>query len=265
LHPPRLSFCISPSFARLTMVFSAGLLVALQLAAYCSAASIVARAPPPVVMKCEASNKVALTFDDGPYIYMRDITDTLTNAGAKGTFFVNGNNYGCIYSSSSKADVKYAYDHGMQIGSHTWAHADLATLSSSQIDSEMSKTELAIQRITGSVPAFTRPPYGSYNDLVQTVAANRGQTLVTWDFDSRDSLGDTPTQQKSAYDALILQHPGNLLSLQHETSESTAHDVLPYVIQKFQQAGYQLVTLAECLGQAPYQSTQAPTTGNWSC
>jgi len=40
----------------------------------------------------------------------------------------------------------------------------------------------------------------------------------------------------------------------------TSHQVLPYAIQKLQQAGYQLVTLAECLDMAPYQSVQAPGT-----
>lgn len=35
---------------------------------------------------------------------------------------------------------------------------------------------------------------------------------------------------------------------------------MPYAIQKLQAAGYKLVTLAECLGQAPYQSIGTPGT-----
>jgi len=38
------------------------------------------------------------------------------------------------------------------------------------------------------------------------------------------------------------------------------HQVLPYAIQKLQAAGYQLVTLAECLGMPAYQSVVAPGT-----
>ena len=41
---------------------------------------------------------------------------------------------------------------------------------------------------------------------------------------------------------------------------STAYDVLPYAIDRLQSAGYQLVTVAECLGMEPYQNVgQAQT------
>lgn len=36
---------------------------------------------------------------------------------------------GCIYNADMRARVKYAYDHGHLIGSHTWHHNDLTTLS----------------------------------------------------------------------------------------------------------------------------------------
>jgi hypothetical protein len=38
------------------------------------------------------------------------------------------------------------------------------------------------------------------------------------------------------------------------------HQVLPYAIQRLKSAGYQLVTLAECLGKPPYQSVGSPGT-----
>lgn len=38
------------------------------------------------------------------------------------------------------------------------------------------------------------------------------------------------------------------------------HQVLPYAIQKLQAAGYQLVSLSECLGMDPYQSVVSPGT-----
>jgi len=36
---------------------------------------------------------------------------------------------GCIYDSDEAARVLYAYQRGHQVGSHTWSHADLTTLS----------------------------------------------------------------------------------------------------------------------------------------
>lgn len=75
---------------------------------------------------------------------------------------------------------------------------------------------------------------------------------VIWDFDSLDSDGATPAQSKANYDKIISKKPNNILALNHETYEKSVHVVLPYAIQKLQGAGYKLVTVAECLGMAPY-------------
>ena len=52
-----------------------------------------------------------------------------------------------------------------------------------------------------------------------------------------------------------------------ETKETTAHQVLPYAIERLKKAGYELVTVAECLGLPPYQNVQAPGVrdGTWLC
>ncbi|KAJ7362376.1 hypothetical protein DFH08DRAFT_950649 [Mycena albidolilacea] len=54
------------------------------------------RAIPQVYEACINANDIALTFDDGPYIYLRSISDQFSAAGAKATFFMNGNNWDCI-------------------------------------------------------------------------------------------------------------------------------------------------------------------------
>ena len=44
--------------------------------------------------------------------------------------------------------------------------------------------------------------------------------------------------------------------------DSSVYDVLPYAIAKLQIAGYRLVTVAECLGEEPYQYRRAPAKRN---
>ena len=113
--------------------------------------------------------------------------------------------------------VQYAYGKGHMVASHTWDHADLTTLNSTQITAELQKNELAFQRLLGVTPAFLRPPYGNYNNLSRQIAAERGYKMVTWDFDSGDSTGSTAAQSNAAYDALVKQHPSTILALNHET------------------------------------------------
>lgn len=220
-----------------------------------------------VVSSCTQPNTVALTFDDGPWEYAEVVSDALTSKGIKGTFFYNGNNYECIYDQAEIDRVKYVYNAGHQVASHTWSHADLTTLTWDQIHDEMWRVEQALQRIVGVVPAFMRPPYGNYNDLVLQASYIRGQKVVLWDFDSGDSVGASVQDSESTYDSTISQHPSTLLALNHETYETTAYDVLPYAIEKLQAAGYNMVTLAECLGESPYQSVGNPGVddGSWGC
>ncbi|KAF8881342.1 carbohydrate esterase family 4 protein [Infundibulicybe gibba] len=246
------------------MLVQSFITLALSLAsASIVSASPAKRFPGQVITACTVPNTVALTFDDGPNVYIHDIVNALDEVGAKGTFFFNGNNFGCIYNRAE--GVKYAYDHGHQVASHTWSHAHLNNLNRVQVDDEFARVELALQRITGAVPAFMRPPYGEHNDQVDSVARDRGQAVTLWDFDSGDSTGASPDESKTRYDDVVNRHPSTLLALNHETSETTAHDVLPYAIKKLQGAGYQLVTVAECVGQSPYQSVGLPQAGNWQC
>jgi len=242
----------------------------IALLAMVSSASIQTRQPQArVISSCTVPNTVALTFDDGPYIWLQNISDTLTAAGAKGTFFFNGNNWDCIYDPDVVPRVLYAFNQGHQLCSHTWSHPDLTTLSWDQINNQMWLIEEALQKITGTYPAFLRPPYGNYNDLVLQAGAVRNQTIIMWDFDSGDSTGSTPAQSQAAYDAFIATQPrpSTLLALNHETYITTVQEVLPYAIQKLQAAGYNLVTLAECLNMPPYQSVQAPGVrdSTWTC
>jgi peptidoglycan/xylan/chitin deacetylase (PgdA/CDA1 family) len=228
--------------------------------------SLTERAPlPQVITQCTVPKTAAITFDDGPYAYLYDISKALVAAGAKGTFFFNGDNLGCIYAPENVKRIKYAYAQGHQIASHTWAHKNLSTLSWDETHNEFWRVEQALQRIIGVTPAFMRPPYGSYNDLVRQVAANRGQKVTMWDFDSGDSLGLTPAQSKQAYTDLANRHPSTVLALNHEIHERSAHEVLPHAISVLKGHGYKLVTVAECLGQKPYQSVGAPQSGSWSC
>ncbi|KAF8311449.1 glycoside hydrolase/deacetylase [Clavulina sp. PMI_390] len=127
--------------------------------------------------------------------------------------------------------------------------------------------EQALERIVGLCPAFMRPPYGNYNDLVRQVAYQRGQSLVTWDFDSQDSIGATVSQSETLYAQAVAKNPSNMLALNHEPMETTVHQVLPYAINLLQSKGYELVTVAECLNMEPYQWTTTPGTkdSTWTC
>ncbi|TFK18983.1 glycoside hydrolase/deacetylase [Coprinopsis marcescibilis] len=216
-----------------------------------------------VITHCSVPNTAALTFASLSYFptasHSYEITRKLRAVNASATFFFNGDNYGCIYSNEGANRVKHVFESGHQVASHTWAHRDLTTLSRNDTFGNILE---AIQRITGALPAFMRPPYGNHNDLVREVSASRGQSIVLWDFDSGDSVGISVSGQKARYTQLSQRRPSNVLTLNHEVYAGLArsNEVLPHAIYLLQKSGYRLVTVAECLGKSPYQSRKAPAT-----
>ncbi|KAJ6512562.1 carbohydrate esterase family 4 protein [Mycena sanguinolenta] len=209
-----------------------------------------------VYSSCKNAKDVALTFDDGPWIYLQVVSDTLVAAGAVGTFFFSADD--CIYNADEQERVKYAYNAGHMIGSHTWAHLDLTTLSWDDIHDQMWRVEQALERIIGVSPAFMRPPYGNYNDLVRQASYIRNQSLVIWDFEDGDSTGSSFAKSEADYNKTLAKHPASLLTLNHETY--SAYRVLPYAISQLKAGGYNMVSVATCLGLEPYHSVGEPGT-----
>ena len=70
-----------------------------------------------VVDRCVIPGTVALTFDDGPFIYTERTLDILRENGARATFFVNGQATGNVYAFAGI--VQRALAEGHQVGSHT--------------------------------------------------------------------------------------------------------------------------------------------------
>jgi peptidoglycan/xylan/chitin deacetylase (PgdA/CDA1 family) len=112
------------------------------------------------------------------------------------------------------------------VGSHTWSHADLNSLSATQIHDAMFRMEEAFSRIIGIRPAFMRPPFGDYNDNVRTVAAARGQALALWDWDTGDADGNTTAQSEAVYTDAVNDKVSNMLVLNHETQRESLLCVL---------------------------------------
>jgi len=232
-------------------------------------ASVIPRQTANVITSCTVPGTVALTFDDGPYTWHKEIVDTLDAAGAKGTFFMNGYNYDCIYSEDAVDRINYSYSRGHQIASHTWNHRHLATLDQDTLEQQFALSDTAFSKILGVVPTFFRPPYGEYNDLVQQTAANHGQNVIIWDLDTGDSTGATAEQSEQAYDTALASSPSSILTLNHETYQTTAEQVLPYAITALKAKGYtNFVTVAQCLGISEmYQKVTQPGTRDdtWTC
>lgn len=97
--------------------------------------------------ECKQFGQVSLTFDDGPHQNTIQILDTLKKYNVKATFFITGVN---VTSQERINILKRIIDEGHIIGSHTWSHFDLPSLSDDQIETEMKKTSDKIFEIASN-------------------------------------------------------------------------------------------------------------------
>ncbi|KAF9337372.1 hypothetical protein BG006_004999 [Podila minutissima] len=204
------------------------------------------------VFACKIPGTIAITFDDGPYMFTKDLLDELDKipGSPKVTFFVNGSNNGKITDYAST--VKRAYNSGHQIASHTWSHKDMTTLSSSGLKSEMTKLDDAVKKIVGKKPTFMRPPYGSVNDAVLKYLGSAGYTVVNWNLDTED--WDHPLQVAASMSEYrdTIGKPGAInkgwIALQHDPNELTSKQLGPQAVKYAISQGFKVVTVGTCLG-----------------
>jgi peptidoglycan/xylan/chitin deacetylase (PgdA/CDA1 family) len=168
--------------------------------------------------------------------------------------------------------LRYAHANGFTIGSHTWSHADITTLSSWELDQELDELENALWKILGVKPALFRPPYGSYNQDTIDNLNERGYTVVGWgrkpDADLGDAIGKSVLESNNVVDSLLnTDKVDGTLFLGHDTHWTTAHEVLPYALSKLSEKGVHVVTADRCLGVQPYQAIGAPSERDesWTC
>ena len=176
---------------------------------------------------------VALTYDDGPGRYTKDIVQCLKENQAKATFYVIGGNI-----NSYKDAMKAADRIGCEIGNHTYTHPNLASLSEQQIQKQINDTDAKIKKVIGHKAVTMRPPGGSTSNRVEKTV---GKPIILWSVDTldwkhRNSSRTVQTVMDNVKDGDII--------LMHDIHESTKN-ASKILIPKLRREGYQLVTVSE--------------------
>ncbi|KAF5371163.1 hypothetical protein D9758_004122 [Tetrapyrgos nigripes] len=206
----------------------------------------------------ECRKGFSMTFDDGPSVYTTNVSTNLYNANAKGTFYMNGKNWNCIYDPDIVAHVQHVYSHGHEIASHTWSHPNVSTLTNAQIDVEIMRLDQAFIRILGIKPNIFRPPFGAIlSAQVDYITSKHKKLVVTWDSDSGDSQG-------------VNTNAGILAFYKHladEAKNSGTGTCSKEAVAILQDASFNLITTSECLGVDAYTYIGAPQTrdSTWTC
>ncbi|HHW66583.1 polysaccharide deacetylase family protein [Defluviitalea raffinosedens] len=176
---------------------------------------------------------VALTFDDGPSNYSKDIVDILKKYDIGGTFFFIGLN-----AKKYPEHVQYVYSNGYSIGTHSMNHSNLTALSNERQDEELTQSSQLIESLTGEKLSLFRPPYGAMNQRIIELADQHECKIVLWNNDPEDWKG------KNA-DAIVSHikntNTSGSIILLHE-SQATV-EALPRIIEYLKEQNLEIVSL----------------------
>ena len=179
-----------------------------------------------------ASQRVALTFDDGPH---KDTTDEflhiLREYGVRATFFLSGSQIALYPDLLTKI-----YSDGHEVGNHSYNHRPLSELGFREIVKELTLTQEIVKQYVGYQPKLFRPPYGDLNFRILMAALKCNLTTVLWTVDPKDFSLDKPAEVIEKLNVSRMR--GGEIILFHSDSHATLK-ALPDIITAFRLRGLQ--------------------------
>lgn len=137
----------------------------------------------PIYCAARRGNEVALTFDDGPGPYTRLMLAKLRKHHITATFFDVGRNIPLLPNAPRQELAQGG------LGDHTFTHPLLTALPVQEAESEITRTQAALERAAGAHVFLFRPPYGGRNETIDSIVRRHGMLEILWTVDSADSLG----------------------------------------------------------------------------
>jgi peptidoglycan/xylan/chitin deacetylase (PgdA/CDA1 family) len=191
--------------------------------------------PPTTLLQ---KGEVVLTFDDGPHpTYTKQILAALAAQCTKATFF----NVGEMVKQFPDI-AKQVQAEGHTVGTHTWSHRNLGSLSLDGAKSEIESTITAENAVLpNGVAPFFRFPYLSDPKGVREYLATRNIAVFSTDVDSFDWRTKAPDKiVDNVRKGLIKTDRGIILF--HDIHEQTVK-ALPTVLKELKSHGFKVVHL----------------------
>lgn len=133
------------------------------------------------IYSVECGEKVAaITFDcawgadDIP-----GILDTLRKADVKATFFIVGQ-----WAEKYPEKVEMIAAAGHDVANHSYSHLRMGALDRTRIESEISRTNGILGKLSKTKVNLFRAPYGDYSNNVVSLARELGCFTIQWNVDA---------------------------------------------------------------------------------
>lgn len=190
------------------------------------------------VYSVDTQNKqVAISFDAAWGADKTDeILEILKEYNVSATFFLVG-----FWVDEYEEEVKKISDAGIEIGTHSESHPDMAKLDAETIKTELTTSIEKIEKITNKKVELFRAPFGSYNNTLLEQAENMGLITIQWDVDTLDWKGLSAQDMCSR--VLDKVKNGSII-LMHNNSDNIL-DGLRMILDRLTMQGYEITSVGE--------------------
>lgn len=195
---------------------------------------------------------IALTFDDGPYpVFTPMLLDMLHDLHVPATFFLIGQD-----AQQWPELTKRIESLGNEVADHTLTHPNLDQESNDEVRREILMGGDVLWSLTHDPATRTlmRPPHGRYTERTLRVAQSLGYSVVLWTDDGGDWRTITVGQlerhllEHATAPEIVLLHSGKLATI----------EALPTIVDRFEKAGYQFVTVGTLLSRVKASDLNHP-------
>jgi peptidoglycan/xylan/chitin deacetylase (PgdA/CDA1 family) len=190
--------------------------------------------------------EVVLTFDDGPWPGNTErVLKALADQCTKAMFFPIG-----LHAGYHPEILKEVVRAGHTVGSHTWSHKDLSTLSDEEAKAEIEKGIAAVSIALGNQPIapFFRFPALRHPPEMVKYLGTRNVGIFSTDMDSFDFKMRHPQQVIKSVMAKLAKH-GKGIILMHDFQHATS-EAVPELLKQMKAAGYKVV---QVVGKTPLE------------
>ncbi len=188
--------------------------------------------------------QVAISFDAAwGADKTQEIIDILKEYNVTATFFLVG-----FWIDEYPEMVKAIDDAGLEIGTHSNTHPDMAKLDKSTIVSELETSISKIKDITGKDVTVFRPPYGSYNNTLINACTELGLKAIQWDVDTLDWKGLSASE---VTDRVMKKVQNGSIILMHNNADNVC-DSLRLTLDWLTMKGYKVTSVGQLIYSDDY-------------
>lgn len=196
------------------------------------------------------TQKVYLTFDDGPSENTAKILDILKEKNVKATFFVIGKE-----DEESKALYQRIVAEGHTLGMHSFSHKYSVIYDSLEaFEEDVNQLRSYLAEITGVEPDIMRFPGGSSNqvsntDMTEFIRYLKGEgiTYYDWNVASGDATSQAYTADELVQNVItdVEKYDTSIVLMHDAATKGTTVDALGPMIDQLQAMGVELLPIDE--------------------